>query len=79
MSTSHFIEFMREKGIEPTESDIHKFDAMARSHCESDSCSQVAELKALIKEASDYLDTNEFTSIGSSSILHNKFKEALSQ
>jgi hypothetical protein len=31
----------------------------------------------LIKEASDYLDTNELTSICSSSILHKKFKEAL--
>lgn len=35
-------------------------------------------LVALIKEASDYLDTNELTSIGSTSILHQKFKAAIS-
>lgn len=31
----------------------------------------------LIKEASDYLDTNELTQISSNSILHKKFKEAI--
>ena len=35
------------------------------------------KLKALIKEAADYLDTNELTQISSSSILHKKFKEAV--
>ena len=33
-----------------------------------------AEMKALLKEASDYLDTNNLTSIGHDSILHKKFK-----
>jgi hypothetical protein len=33
-------------------------------------------LVALCKEASDYLDTNNLTSIGSTSILHGKFKAA---
>lgn len=38
---------------------------------------QVEKYKGLVKEASDYLDTNELTSIGSTSIMHRKFKEAL--
>lgn len=35
------------------------------------------ELEGLIKEASDYLDYNDLTSIKSTSILHKKFKQAL--
>lgn len=38
---------------------------------------RVEELEKLIKSASDYLDTNELTSIGSTSILHKQFKQAL--
>ena len=38
-----------------------------------------AELEALIKEADEYLNTNSMTSIGSGSILHNKFKQALKE
>lgn len=38
---------------------------------------EIRNLKNLIKEASDYLDTNELTTICSSSILHKKFKEAV--
>ncbi len=38
---------------------------------------EIKMLKALIKEASDYLDTNELTTICHSSILHKKFKEAV--
>ena len=38
---------------------------------------EIKALKSLIKEASDYLDTNELTTICSSSILHQKFKEAI--
>ena len=37
-----------------------------------------AEMKALLKEASDYLDTNNLTSVGHSSILHKKFKHLTS-
>ena len=37
---------------------------------------EVKELKALLKEADEYLDTNSFTNIGHKSILHTKFKEA---
>lgn len=37
---------------------------------------QVAELKALLKEAADYLDTHKETSICHGSILHRKFKAA---
>lgn len=36
-------------------------------------------LKALLSEASEYLDTNSMTNIGSGSVLHTKFKEALEQ
>ena len=36
---------------------------------------RIVELKALCKEASDYLDTNNLTNIGHGSILHTKFKE----
>ena len=32
------------------------------------------KLKAILKEAGEYLDTNELTSIGHGSILHRKFK-----
>jgi len=35
------------------------------------------ELLSLLKEASDYLDINNMTSIGHGSILHQKFREAL--
>ncbi len=35
------------------------------------------KLRSLIREASNYLDTNELTSISNSSILHRKFKEAV--
>ena len=38
---------------------------------------RVAELEALIREASDYLTENRLSSIGSASILHTKFREAL--
>ena len=38
---------------------------------------EIRKLKSLLKEASDYLDTNELTSIGNSSILHKKFQEAV--
>ena len=38
---------------------------------------KVAELEALIGEASDYLTENRLSSIGSGSILHTKFREAL--
>lgn len=38
---------------------------------------RAAELEALIAEASDYLTENRLSSIGSGSILHTKFKEAL--
>lgn len=38
---------------------------------------RVAELEALIGEASDYLTENRLSSIGSGSILHTKFREAL--
>lgn len=34
------------------------------------------KLKALLKEASDYLDTNKLTTICSSSVFHQQFKEA---
>ncbi len=33
------------------------------------------ELKALIAEASEYLDTNDMTNIGHGSVLHRKFKD----
>ena len=36
-----------------------------------------AELEALIKEGDEYLNTNSMTNIGSGSILHTKFKQAL--
>lgn len=35
-------------------------------------------MRELLKEASDYLDTNNLTSIGSGSILHQRFKDAVS-
>ena len=38
---------------------------------------RVSELEAVVKEACDYLDTNELTTIGSTSILHRKFKNAI--
>ena len=38
---------------------------------------EIKKLKSLIKEAADYLDTNELTQISNSSILHKKFKEAV--
>lgn len=34
-------------------------------------------LKQLVKDASDYLDTNNQTSISHGSILHKQFKDAL--
>ena len=37
---------------------------------------ELAEVKDLCKEASDYLDINKYTNIGHGSILHTKFKEA---
>jgi S-adenosylmethionine/arginine decarboxylase-like enzyme len=33
------------------------------------------QLRELLKEASDYLDTNNITSIGHGSVLHRKFKD----
>ena len=38
---------------------------------------RIKELEALIKEAADYLDTNELTTIASSSVLHRKFRKAV--
>lgn len=35
------------------------------------------DLKSILKEADDYLNTNNLTSIGNGSVLHNKFKGAL--
>jgi len=37
---------------------------------------ELEKLKALLKEAADYLDTGVGTSIGQTSILHRKFREA---
>lgn len=37
---------------------------------------QVDKLKELCKEADEYLNTNDMTSIGHGSILHRKFQEA---
>lgn len=42
------------------------------------SAEEVQRLRGLLKEASDYLDTNNLTSIGSGSILHQRFKDAVS-
>ena len=36
---------------------------------------EIEKLKALISEASEYLDTNSMTSIGHGSVLHRKFKD----
>lgn len=36
---------------------------------------RIKQLESLLNEAIVYLDTNELTSIGSGSILHNKFKD----
>jgi len=36
---------------------------------------EIDELKEVMLEASDYLDTNKHTSIGSGSILHSKFRQ----
>ncbi len=38
---------------------------------------EIRKLKRLIKEESDYLDTNELTQISNSSILHKKFQETI--
>jgi hypothetical protein len=38
---------------------------------------RIAELEALLKEADDYLNINTLTSIGSGSIIHSAFKQAL--
>ena len=38
---------------------------------------RVSELEAVVKEACDYLDTNELTTIGSTSILHQKLENAI--
>ena len=35
------------------------------------------KLKALLTEASEYLDTNAMTNIGHGSVLHQKFKSAV--
>jgi hypothetical protein len=37
---------------------------------------ELADIKILCKEASDYLNYNKMTNIGHGSILHTKFKEA---
>mgnify|MGYP003632500235 CR=1 FL=1 len=38
---------------------------------------RIVELGGLVKEADDYLDINSMTNIGSGSVLHTKFKQAL--
>ncbi|MTI12828.1 Lar family restriction alleviation protein [Sansalvadorimonas verongulae] len=38
---------------------------------------EIKKLKALIKEAADYLDTGSHTSIASNSIMHREFREAV--
>ena len=38
---------------------------------------RVSELESVVKEACDYLDTNELTTIGSTSILHQKLENAI--
>ena len=59
-----------------------KQGAYSRAHLEellSEERAKTDHLKKLIAEASEYLDTNSFTNIGHGSILHRKFKEAVSQ
>jgi len=38
---------------------------------------ELREVKSVVKEACDYLDTNELTTIGSTSALHIKFKSVV--
>lgn len=39
--------------------------------------SRIDTLETLLREADDYLDTHQETTIGSGSILHRRFKEAI--
>lgn len=38
---------------------------------------RIEELEAVIREANDYLNYNELTSVGSGSAIHNSFKHAI--
>ena len=58
-----------------------KMHVLKRTLCEAcyvkELGTKLEAAKAVIKEADEYLDTNDLTSIGHGSILHQKFKSIL--
>jgi hypothetical protein len=42
----------------------------------SESAAEIKRLRAVIKEADDYLNTNNLTNIASGSLMHQLFKDA---
>ena len=52
-------------------------DAKKLREFNHDLAAENQKLRDLLKEAAEYLDTNELTVISSSSVLHRKFKEVV--
>jgi regulatory protein YycH of two-component signal transduction system YycFG len=51
-------------------------DVVTRINSHDALTARVAELEAVIKEADEYLDYNDMTSIGSGSAIHMEFKKS---
>lgn len=79
MSKALFINFMREKGVEPTERDLERFEFMAKSYVEDQAHSEMWEQSAKRIAEIDKLEDKYgyFNSVGQRAEMPHHIEEKL--